>query len=275
MEAQEKATAFAALHHGDELLCLPNAWDAGSARVFEAAGFPAVATTSAGVAFALGLPDGQRVALPDLLDVTRRICTAVGVPVSADIEAGYGETPDEVAEVVRRVIAAGAVGVNLEDAHAARPGLRSIDEQCRMVAACRAAADAEGVAVFVNARTDVFWGDHGSPDDRLGTAIRRLSAYVRAGADGAFAPGLTERPALDELAAAVAAPLNVLAAPALPPIPELRAAGVARLTIGSAAARSVLGLVQRIAAELRAGEDSTLLFDRALDYAEANRLFGG
>src|SRR5690242_8755557 len=150
---REKAEALRRLHQGPRLLVLANAWDVASARVIEAAGAKAIATSSAGVAYVLGYPDGQRISRAEMLDMVRRIAVAVPVPVTADVEAGYGETREAAAETARAVLAAGAVGMNLEDA---RDGgaLLPMELQAARVQAARAAADAVGVRLFINARTD-------------------------------------------------------------------------------------------------------------------------
>ena len=257
---REKAERFAALHRGD-ILVLPNAWDAGSARVFELAGARALATTSAGVAAALGRPDGERLRRDDMLDALRRIVAAVDVPVSADIESGYGATVAEVCATVAGVIDAGAVGLNLEDA------MRDPAVLVECIAAVRELAHAKGVPVFVNARTDV-WLRGGDPDD----GIARLRAYAAAGADGVFAPGLADPDAIARVVAAVDRPLNVLAWPGVPSARELARLGVARVTVGSGAMRATLGLVRRIAEELLGDGTYRLLAD-APSHAEVNAMF--
>ena len=266
MTAQrEKAARFGALHRGD-ILVLPNAWDAASARVFELAGARAIATTSAGVAAALGRPDGERVRRDDMLDALRRIVAAVDVPVSADVESGYGTTVAEVCATVAGVIDAGAVGVNLEDA------MRDTGVLVERVAAVRELAREKGVPLFVNARTDVWLRRGGDPRTHLDEGIARLRAYAAAGADGVFAPGLADPDTIARVAAAVDRPLNVLAGPGVPPAPELARLGVARVTVGSGAMRATLGLVRRIADELLGDGTYRFLAD-APSHAEVNAMF--
>lgn len=266
MTAQrEKAARFGALHRGD-ILVLPNAWDAASARVFELAGARAIATTSAGVAAALGRPDGERVRRGDMLDALRRIVAAVDVPVSADVESGYGTTVAEVCATVAGVIDAGAVGVNLEDA------MRDTGVLVERVAAVRELAREKGVPLFVNARTDVWLRRGGDPRTHLDEGIARLRAYAAAGADGVFAPGLADPDTIARVAAAVDRPLNVLAGPGVPPAPELARLGVARVTVGSGAMRATLGLVRRIADELLGDGTYRFLAD-APSHAEVNAMF--
>jgi 2-methylisocitrate lyase-like PEP mutase family enzyme len=264
---RDRARAFHALHRRG-VLVLPNAWDAASARVFELAGAPAVATTSAGVAAALGYPDGERIPRELLLGVVRLITATVDVPVSVDFEAGYAERPADVAANVGAVIDAGGVGINVEDA------MQPPDALCAKIAAIRALPAARDVGLFVNARTDVFLRGAGAPAALLDEAVARLRAYADAGADGLFAPGLVDGPTIARLAAALDRPLNVLTAPGLPPAPELERLGVRRLTVGSGAMRATLGLVRRIAEELlREGTWTGLA--GAPSHAEVNAMFPG
>jgi 2-methylisocitrate lyase-like PEP mutase family enzyme len=242
--------------------------------VFEAAGAPAIGTTSAGVAYALGRPDGERLPRAELLEAIRRIAAAVEVPVSADIESGFGATPQAVAETVRAVIDAGAVGINLEDGVPGEAGgLRPLEDQLRRLEAAREAAEATGSGLFVNARTDTYLARVGAPGERLSIAQERLRAFVAAGADGVFVPGLADPDAIRALVETAEVPLNVLASPSMPPVAELEALGVARLSVGSGPMRATLDLCRRIAAELQETGRSTLM-GAQLPYEEANALFG-
>lgn len=269
-----KAERFHVLHAQRGVLVLLNAWDAGSARVFEAAGCPAIGTTSAGVAFASGRPDGEALTRAELVESTARMTAAVEVPVTADIESGYGETPAEVGETVAAVIEAGAVGINLEDA-ASEGGapLRDVAEQCERLVAARAAADAAGVRLFLNARTDLWWQGVGEPRERLEAALARARAYVEAGADGLFAPGLVEPDEIAAFTAAVGVPVNVLGSRATPSLAELERLGVKRLSVGSGPIRAVLDFAGRIALDVLETGDSELLAAGTLTYSEANDLF--
>jgi 2-methylisocitrate lyase-like PEP mutase family enzyme len=169
----DKAARLRALHKTPPILVLPNAWDAASARVFQAEGFPAIATTSAGVAAALGYPDGGVVPAREMIEAVARIVRAVTVPVTADIEHAYAATPDAVAEVVLRVIAAGAVGINIEDLVPGGADLEPIALQVDKIKSIVKAAAKAGVRVVINARTDVYLGGFGAPEARLGVAIDR------------------------------------------------------------------------------------------------------
>lgn len=250
---QEQAATFRRLHSpdADSVLVLPNAWDAMSARLVEAAGATAVATTSAGISWALGYPDGQGAPRDEMVRMIGVIARAVRVPVTADVESGYGAgTPEDVAETVRGVLAAGAVGINLEDG----PGpdgapLVDVSVQVGRIAAARAAATAAGIHLFINARTDTFVRRWGAEAERLAETVRRARAYVEAGADGVFVP-LAPPELVAQLAGAVRAPLNVIAGPGSPPIQELRAMGVARVSVGPGLARSVMDHIRQAAAEI-------------------------
>ena len=271
---RERAAAFRAMHGGSQVLVLPNAWDAASARVFEEAGFPAIGTTSAGIAWSLGRPDGERIGRDEMVEVVGRIARAVAVPVTADVEGGYGRTAEEVAETVRRVTLAGAVGVNLEDGtgNPNRP-LRDAGEQAERLLAAREAAASLGVEAVLNARTDVYWSGVGEEDGRLEHAVSRANAYREAGADCLFVPGVRDAGVIAALAGEIHGPLNVLAGPGVPPVAELGRLGVARLSVGSGPARAALATLRRIADELLEPGTYVGLLEGALPYAEADGLF--
>lgn len=269
----ELARQFLALHHGNKILVLPNAWDVSSARIFEDAGFPAIGTTSAGIANSLGYPDGQRISRGEMLAVVRGIAEAVNVPVSADMEAGYGITPDEVAETVREVIAAGAVGMNLEDAIAGSlDSLADTNLQNEIIHAVVEASKRAGVPLVLNARTDIFLNSIGPAETRLERALDRLNSYHAAGAQSLFAPGVKDKDTIARLTRGVHGPLNILATIGTPPVAELEQLGVRRVSLGSGPMRATLGLVQRMARQIREEGVFSLMTDGALPYADANRL---
>lgn len=260
------AADFLALHHGPGFV-LPNAWDAGSARILEQVGFPALATTSAGIAFALGRPDGSLDG-DTMLEHVERIVSSVAVPVSADLEAGYGASPDDVARTVARVAELGVVGANLEDQIGGE--LLDVDEAAARIAAARAAAPA-GTFV-INARTDAYFGT--SVDDAFAETIKRASRYIEAGADCIFVPGVDDRDTIRRLAAEIAAPLNIVAGltATMTDAPTLFALGVKRVSLGGSIARAALSLVERAGRELF--ESGSLGFlDGAISYAELQRRF--
>lgn len=259
------AARFRALHDGPDVLVLPNAWDAMTARAFADAGFPAIGTTSFGVARAHGLRDGAAAAWDATLATVARMAAAVDVPVTVDMEGGFGGSPDDVARRARALVAAGAAGLNLEDGREDGT-LADAVAQRDLLAAVRA----EAPSVFLNARCDVFWLDPDAGAAGLRRALARARRYVEAGADGVFLPGLTDADGIAEAVRATEVPLNVLASPRTPPVPELRALGVRRVSTGSGPARAVIALLGRIGAELRAQGTYRYLAD-APGYAEANR----
>ena len=258
------AAQFRSLHDPADPIVLVNAWDAASARVVAAAGARAVATTSAGVAWTLGMPDGDVLTRDAMLAHLRRVVAAVDVPVTADIESGFGASPDEVAETLRGVVAAGAVGVNLEDtARGARPALREVADQVARIGAARAAAP----DVYINARIDTYLRGAGDLD---GT-VARAHAYLDAGASGIFVPGVVDADTIGKLAAAIPAPLNILVEPGAPTVAELGELGVARVSLGSWVAEAAYAVARRAAEEAFTAGTYTSL-DGALDYSELNRL---
>jgi 2-methylisocitrate lyase-like PEP mutase family enzyme len=261
------------MHSGRDVLLLPNVWDVASARIVEEVRYAAVATTSAGIAFALGYPDGQKIPRHEMLDAVARIARAVNVPVTADVESGYGSGPEDAKRTALGVIEAGAVGMNLEDA----PGesgnlLADLSAQLEKIHAVRDAAADTGVPLVLNARTDMYLLQVGDPAGRYDETVRRLCAYRDAGADCVFAPGLRDPALIERLAADVRCPLNILAGPGSPSIPELRALGVARVSLGSGPMRAAMGLLRRIAQEVKSSGTYESLKD-APTHAEMNRLF--
>jgi 2-methylisocitrate lyase-like PEP mutase family enzyme len=268
----DKAEQLRALHQGPPILVLPNAWDAATGRIFEAEGFPAIATTSAGVAAALGYPDGGVVPAREMIEAVGRIARAVSVPVTADIEHAYAATPDAVADVVLRVIAAGAVGINVEDLVPGTTDLEPIPLQCEKITAIARSAAKAGVRVVINARTDVFLGAIGPAESRLAVAIDRGKAFLAAGADCIFIPGLLDRETIGALVRGIGGPINILAVKGTPSIPELQALGVARVSVGSGPMRAALALVRDIARELKTAGTFNSFTEHTLPYAEVNEL---
>ena len=253
-----KATTLSSLH-GSGIFVLPNAWDAGSAAMIAAAGARAIATTSAGVSWSLGRPDGQHLTPSEMTGVVARIAAAVDLPVTADIEGGYGSDPDAVAATVRAVIDAGAVGINLEDSGAPGGGLFAVADQAGRLAAARAAAGAGLPELVINARTDVFLFGIGEPAGRLDDVIARAAAYAEAGADSLFVPGLLDLDILAALTGKVSLPVNVMVGPGAPDVAALRAAGVRRVSLGQAIAQAAYTLARKAAAEaLTAGTYDTI-----------------
>ena len=255
------------------MLILPNAWDVASAKIIEQAGFNAVATTSAGVAWSLGYADGERIPRDEMLRAVERIARAVEVPVSADLEAGYGETPKAVAETMRLAIEAGAVGVNFEDGtQRADTPLRDIELQIEMIQAIREAAHAAQVPLVINARTDTYLRGVGDEESRFAETVRRANAYLQAGADCAFVIGLRQGEVIARLAPAIQGPLNILAGPGAPTLPELARMGVRRVSFGSGPMAASLAFLQQVANELREQGTYSALTQNRIHHAGMNRL---
>ena len=270
----EKAERFRQLHHGPRILVLPNAWDVASARIVEEAGYPAVATTSAGIANALGYPDGERISRLEMLVMVARITAATSVPVTADVEGGYGKCPEDMMETARELVASGAIGMNLEDARDENPKtLADLSLQVEKIKALKETAASLGVNLVLNARTDIYLAGVGEPATRLKRTVERLNAYRQAGADCLFAPGVKDRETIAKLVKEVDGPLNILAVAGTPPIAELERLGVARVSCGSGPMRATLGLLRRIAKQLREEGGYSLMTEGAIPYAEANQLF--
>lgn len=267
-----KAEAFRAMHRGPKILVLPNAWDVASARILEEAGVRAIATTSAGIAFTLGYPDGQKISRDQMLEVVARIAAKVRVPVSADMEAGYGDRPEDAALTAKGLVQAGAIGLNLEDAtDDPKNPVSDLSLQIEKIRAIRETATSLGVPLVLNARTDLYLKSVGEPESRFGEAVRRLAAFRDAGADCLFVPGVRDLETIAKLVRELKFPLNILGGPGSPSIPELQKAGVARVSLGSSVMRVTLGLVQRIAKELEETGTYTSLED-APPHADLNRM---
>jgi 2-methylisocitrate lyase-like PEP mutase family enzyme len=248
----EKAERLRALHHADRILVLPNIWDPGGARMLEHLGYPAVATASAAVAYALGYDDRQQITLDAMLEAVGRVARAVQVPVTADMEWGYAEQPEEVAANMRRVLRAGAVGINLEDSIREGEVLFPIEFQCARIRAVREMARQEGVPLVINARTDVFWPVvPGTAEEKLDEAVRRAHAYREAGGDSFYPILLGDLPTIRRLHEAIRMPINILAPTSGAGLRELEAAGIARVSLGPALMWASLTAMRNIAVGLQ------------------------
>lgn len=260
-----KAIAFRNLHQGPKILVLPNAWDCVSARLFEQAGFPAIATTSGGIAAVLGYPDGQRISSREMLAIVGRIAETVSVPVTADLEAGYGTTTEQVAETMRQAIAVGVVGANHR--------LVDLAYQVEVIKAIRAMAESSGVPFVLNARTDVYLRGAGDDASRFKETVQRANAYREAGADCIFSIGLKDRETITRLVPEIGCPANIMAGPGAPPIAELEQLGVARVTFGTGLMRATLPLTRQMAQELRASGVCDSLAQTEFTHVTVNQLF--
>ena len=268
-----KAEAFRAMHDRSRILVLPNAWDPISARVIEQAGARAIATTSAGVAFSIGYADGEAAPRDEIIAAIARIARVTTVPLSADIESGFARDTGELAETIRMVIEAGAVGINLEDSiKGGTQPLYDIEVAVERVRTARKAADSTGVPLVINARTDVYLHGVGEPSTRFDHAVNRANAYRNAGADCLFVPGLGRREDIARMVKALEGPLNLLTFPGLPPVAELEQMGVARLSAGTGLALAALGLTRRAATELLERGTYGSMMEGALSYPDANKL---
>lgn len=266
-----KAERLRALH--DSLLLLPNAWDPGSALLIAQAGASAIATTSGGVSWAHGRADGQHLTREQMAAAVRAIVDVVDLPVTADVEGGYGPTPDDVAATVRAVVDAGAVGINLEDS---KPdgSLFDAEAQSERIRAGRAAAVEAGVPdLVINARTDVYLLGIGEPDGRAGDTEARAKAYAEAGANCLFVPGLLDLDALRQLVGAVSLPVNAMLVAGGPSVPDLAGVGVRRVSTGSMLTQAAYSAAGRLATELLTSGTHVTASD-ALGFQELNTAFG-
>ncbi|MBX9841676.1 MAG: isocitrate lyase/phosphoenolpyruvate mutase family protein [Xanthobacteraceae bacterium] len=269
---KQLADTFRAMHRGP-LLLMPNAWDAMSARQFEAAGFPAIATTSGGVAWALGHADGEKAPWHEIVSATERVVRTVRVPVTADIEGGYGDSAAEVGKNIAEVVRTGIVGFNLEDG-TPRPDMpvRPIEDAVARIRAAREAAANAGIPAVINARIDLYLKNVGDPAGRFDETVKRAKAYLAAGADCIYPFGLIDMDTVGRLAKAIPAPINIVARAGTPPVTELQKLGVARITIASGATLAVMSLIKTIGEGLRA----TGTFDgigHSMNRPEAQKLF--
>jgi 2-methylisocitrate lyase-like PEP mutase family enzyme len=274
-----KAARFKALNDAGGLR-LPNAWDGASARLFQAAGFPAIGTTSAGVAYARGMPDAEVITRDAMMREIAAIVDAVDVPVTADIEAGYGPSPLDVATTVEATLDAGAVGINLEDnmnngpAADGKSPLFSIDLQAARIAAARAVADGRGIAMVINARTDPFLMGLGADDEeRLAMSIERGREYLRAGADLVFIPVLVDPAQVRRAVEGIGGPISLMALPGAPSADTWFAAGAARVSLGAMAMMAALGTIRDIANEFRDAGTWTSIERTFYGFAETKALF--
>jgi 2-methylisocitrate lyase-like PEP mutase family enzyme len=269
-EQIKRAQTLRALHKPPPILLLPNAWDLISARIFADAGYPAIATTSGGVAWALGYADGEKTPWPEVVAATARIAAAVSVPVTADIEAGYGKSPEEVARHVVEIAQAGAAGVNLEDG--AGGALRSIEDAAARILAARRAVSEAGLDIVINARTDVYLHGSGDVAAKQEETVKRGKAYLAAGADCIYVFALTDLATIVAVARGLAAPVNIMGRAGTPPLAALEQAGVARVSIATGATLVAASLLQQLAKDLRAKGDFGILEHR-MTRAEAQQLF--
>jgi 2-methylisocitrate lyase-like PEP mutase family enzyme len=270
---REKAEEFRSLHYAKKILVLPNAWDVPSARVFEDAGFPAIATSSAALAISVGYPDGEKIRKEELFSVVKKIAGVLSVPLSVDIESGFGASIDSLTDTIRRVIEAGAVGINIEDiSDFEKKTLLPVEKQVERIRAVRTASDSLGIPLLMNARTDAYRFGTGDERARLDAAIRRERAYEAAGADCLYPIGLTDRESILTFVKAVNKPMNIMARKGTPTITELQEMGVKRLSLGPGPMYATMGLLRKIAQELKEKGTYETLLTGAITFDELNAL---
>jgi len=263
---KEKAKLFLKYHQDKEILVLLNSWDIGSSKLIEACGYKAIATTSMGIAASLGNPDCQVIQLSEMIDVITRIVNAVQAPVTVDIEAGYGNNLNEIIDSVKKIIATGIVGINIEDSIDLNPVLTDEMEFCERISAIRALSDSLGFHLVINARTDSFYVSSGSPQAKLSESIKRGNKYREAGADCIFVQPVWEKETISTLVKEINAPINILSNPtigtgATPSIRELQDLGVARVSLGSGLMKATLALIKKVADELTEKGTYNILLD--------------
>jgi 2-methylisocitrate lyase-like PEP mutase family enzyme len=271
---KEKAKLFLKYHQNKEILVLLNSWDIGSSKLIEASGYKAIATTSMGIAASLGYPDCQIIQLSEMIEVITGIVKAVQVPVTVDIEAGYGNNLNEIIDSVKKFIATGIVGVNIEDSLDLSPVLIDETEFCERISAIRALSDSLGFHLVINARTDSFYVSAGSPQEKLSESIKRGNKYREAGADCIFVQPVSDKETISKLVKEINAPINILANPTIgagvtPSIRELQDLGVARVSLGSGLMKATLALIKKVADELFEKGTYNILLDTLTPLSDA------
>jgi len=263
---KEKAELFLKFHHDKEILVLLNTWDIGSSKLVEACGYKAIATTSMGIAASLGYPDCQVIKLSEMIEVITGIVNGVQVPVTVDIEAGYGNNLNEIIDSVKKIIVTGIVGINIEDSIDLNPILIDEMEFCERISAIRALSESLGFHLVINARTDSFYTSSGSPQEKLSESIKRGNKYREAGADCIFVQPVWEKETISTLVKEINAPINILSNPAIgaglpPSVRGLQDLGVARLSLGSSLMKATLALIKKVADELSEKGTYNILLD--------------
>jgi 2-methylisocitrate lyase-like PEP mutase family enzyme len=260
-----KAEMFLKFHQDKEILVLLNSWDIGSSKLIEACGYKAIATTSMGIAASLGYPDCQVITMSEMIDVITGIVNAVQVPVTVDIEAGYGNNLNEIIDSVKKIIATGIVGINIEDSIDLNPVLIDEMEFCQRISAIRALSDSLGFHLVINARTDSFYTSSGSPLEKLSESIKRGNKFRDAGADCIFVQPVWDKETISTLVKEINAPINILSNPGIggvpPSVRELQDLGVARLSLGSGLMKATLALIKKVADELSEKGTYNILLD--------------
>ncbi len=266
------AERFRALHRSGRAFILPNAWDVPSARMFEELGFPAVATSSAGLMVSLGYPDGQYMPRVELISAVKKISSVLSVPLSADVVAGYGASPREVTESVKGFIDAGAVGVNIEDFEHSTRKLYPVTDQVEKIKELKQLSDTMGVPFVINARTDALRYAAGNEEQRFTECVARAKAYRDAGADCVYPMGLLETRSIQKFVAELQFPTNVMVRKGLADFNTLEQLGVRRVSFGPSASYAVFGFLRRVCKKVIETGDFSALTDGAITYEELNAL---
>jgi 2-methylisocitrate lyase-like PEP mutase family enzyme len=277
-DQKTKAKQFLKLHKDKEILVLLNSWDPGSSKLIEACGLKAIATTSMGISAALGYPDCQAIPFEEMLDAVTKIVNGVSLPVTADIEGGYGKNLNEIILYAEKFISTGIAGVNIEDSHDLDPHLLDESEFCERLSAIRDLSNSLGFHLVINARTDVFLTQSGEPEHRLAEAIRRGNKYREAGADCIFIPGVFEEDKIATMVKEIYAPVNILANPSIsavlpPSISVLENLGVARVSFGSSIMKSTLTLTKKIISEVMENGTYNVLFENLSPVTETIKAY--
>src|SRR5665213_2899226 len=262
----DKAKTFRDLHAGKSLLILPNVWDPLGAALLEELGYPAVATASASIAYTHGVADGENLKLSDLLILRKKIVAAVHIPVTADIESGYAHSEEELRENINQILEAGIVGVNIEDYDLKNKMLYPVEVQCKRLRTVRRTAEAAGIPLYINARTDVYvkgteWVSAGKKWEET---RNRGMAYLKAGADGIYPITMNREQDIKKLVTALSCPVNILAIPGIPDLKRLTQIGVARLSTGPGFLKIAVRAMKRAALQLLNGEGLTTITENEI-----------
>lgn len=268
---RQRAEIFKRMHTEGGMFVLPNVWNAMSAKIFENHGFGAVATSSAGIAFSLGYPDGELMPFENLIEITRQITNKISIPLSVDFEAGYGDSKQRVKENAKRLLQAGAVGFNIEDGMP-DGGLLDLDKQLEKIIGLTELKQELDLDFVINARTCAYWLSIGSEEYMFETAAKRCNVFLKAGADCVFVPGFMDDHTIERLVNAIDGPLNIIFTPGCPDFNTLRYLGVKRLSVGSAPVRSVVAHIANIAKELR-NDDASTMTKINIGYKSVNDMF--
>ena len=271
-----KAEQFKKLHHGSEILVLPNIWDQLGALLLESLGYPAVATASASVAWTNGYTDGEHVPFNEVLTRLKNIAGSVNLPVTADVESGYASTDIELEKNVAKLISTGIVGINFEDHDKKTDSLFSLEVQCGRIKVIRKVAEAMNVPLFINARTDVYLRGKGfnTPEEKLNETLRRGKAYVDAGADGLFPPAMKDKDELAKLVSALSCPVNVIAMPGIPDFRTLKQIGVRRVSLGPGFLKIAIKAMKQLALKLKNYEGLDEVINNEVSSDDLKKLVG-